>query len=68
MSRLVILPLLVPFLTAVTLAFVNGFPRLERALNLASCVALTAFSFWLLAEVDRVLRLAGDFTKIVVSG
>ncbi len=53
MNRLVILPLLVPFLTAVLLALLNGHPRLERALNLASCLGLTAFAFWLLAEVDR---------------
>jgi multicomponent Na+:H+ antiporter subunit D len=65
MSRLVILPLLVPFLTAIALALLNGYPRLERALNLVSCLGLTAFSFWLLGEVDRdgiVAMVAGGWT------
>jgi multicomponent Na+:H+ antiporter subunit D len=53
MSRFVVVPLLVPFVTAVALALLNGRPMLERALNVVSCLALTAFSFWLLAEVDR---------------
>ncbi len=53
MNRIVVVPLLVPFVTAVVLALANGRPKLERALNLTSCLALTAFSFWLLGEVDR---------------
>jgi multicomponent Na+:H+ antiporter subunit D len=47
-----ILVLLVPFFAAVVLALLNGRPRLERAINVASCAGLTAFSFWLLAYVD----------------
>ncbi len=53
MNPHLILPLLIPFSTAILLAFLNGFPRLERALNLASTAGLTALSFWLLGEVDR---------------
>lgn len=53
MNRLLIIPVLVPFLTAVALALLNGHPRLERAVNLASCAALSVFVFWLLGEVDR---------------
>jgi len=52
-NRLVILPLLVPFVTALVLALLNGHPRIERAVNLISCLGLTAFAFWLLGEVDR---------------
>jgi multicomponent Na+:H+ antiporter subunit D len=48
-----ILPLLIPFATAAVLALANGFPRLERALNLISTAGLAAYSFWLLGEVDR---------------
>jgi multicomponent Na+:H+ antiporter subunit D len=44
--------ILVPFLTAIALALLNGNPRLERAIGLASTLAVTAFSFWLLAYVD----------------
>ena len=47
-----ILVMLVPFFTAVVLALLNGHPRLERAVNVTSCVALTAYVFWLLAYVD----------------
>jgi multicomponent Na+:H+ antiporter subunit D len=50
---ILILPVLVPFLTAVALAFLNGHPRLEKALSFVSSAALTAFVFWLLGHVDR---------------
>jgi multicomponent Na+:H+ antiporter subunit D len=60
---MLILPVLVPFLTVVLLALLNGFPRLERAINLASCVGLSAFAFWLLGEVDR-----GGIQAMVVGG
>ncbi len=53
MNRILIIPVLVPFLTALLLAFLNGFPRLERAVNLASCTGLSVFVFWLLAQVDQ---------------
>jgi multicomponent Na+:H+ antiporter subunit D len=65
MSRLLIIPVLVPFLTAVLLALLNGRPRLERALNLASCAGLTAFAFWLLGEVDPQ-RHPGDGDRRLV--
>jgi multicomponent Na+:H+ antiporter subunit D len=42
-----------PFLAAVALALLNGRPRLERALNVATCVGLTGYVFWLLAFVDH---------------
>jgi len=48
----IILAILVPFFTAITLALLNGHPRAERAVGLASTLGLTAFSFWLLAFVD----------------
>jgi multicomponent Na+:H+ antiporter subunit D len=53
MNRLLVIPVLVPFLTAVLLALLNGYPRLERAVNLASCAGLSIFVFWLLADVDQ---------------
>lgn len=53
MNRLLIVPVLVPFLTAIALALLRGYPRLERALNLASCAGLSAFVFWLLGYVDQ---------------
>jgi hypothetical protein len=53
MSRSVIIPVLIPFVSAVLLALLNGFPRLERALNLASCAGQAVFAFWLLGAVDR---------------
>ena len=63
MNRALILPVLVPFLTAVLLALLNGRPRLERAVNLVSCVGLTVFVFWLLVWVDsteiRVMVVGG---------
>lgn len=51
--RLLIVPLLVPFVTAVVLALINGYARLEKALSLASVSGLTIFVFWLLQHVDR---------------
>jgi len=47
-----ILVIVVPFLSAIALALLNGRQRLERALNAASCLGLTAFVFWLLHVVD----------------
>jgi len=46
------LVLVIPFASAVVLGLLHGRPRLERAVNLASCLGLTAFVFWLLAYVD----------------
>lgn len=48
-----VLVILVPFFTALLLALLNGWPRLERAVNVGSCVLLTAYVFWLLGYVDR---------------
>ncbi len=53
MNRLLVLPVLVPFLTAVLLALLSGHPRLERAINLISSAGLTVFVFWLLTYVDQ---------------
>jgi multicomponent Na+:H+ antiporter subunit D len=47
-----ILVILVPFFSAVVLALLNGHPRLERAVNVASCAGLTVYVFWLLGYVD----------------
>jgi len=50
---LLIVPVLAPFLTAVTLALLSGHARLEKALTLTAAGALTAFVFWLLHHVDQ---------------
>ena len=47
-----ILPLLVPFLTGLTLALLNGWYRLEKVVVLLSSVGLTAWIFWLIFYVD----------------
>jgi len=47
-----ILPLLVPFLTALVLALLNGRYLLERAVAAASSLALTIWLVWLLLYVD----------------
>jgi multicomponent Na+:H+ antiporter subunit D len=44
--------LLVPFLTALVQALLNGHPRAERAIGLVSTVALAVWSFVVLAQVD----------------
>jgi multicomponent Na+:H+ antiporter subunit D len=62
-NRLLVIPVLVPFVTAMVLALLNGYPRLERAVNLASCAALSVFVFWLLGEVDR-----GGIQATVIGG
>jgi multicomponent Na+:H+ antiporter subunit D len=47
-----ILAILIPFFTALVLALLNGYVRLEKAVALASSLALTAWSVWLLFYVD----------------
>ncbi|MCC7408316.1 MAG: hypothetical protein IT442_09600 [Phycisphaeraceae bacterium] len=47
-----ILVILVPLFSAMILALLRGFQRLEKAFCVASCLGLTAFVFWLLAYVD----------------
>ena len=47
-----ILAILIPFFTALVLALLNGYSRLEKAVALASSLALTAWSLWLLGYVD----------------
>ena len=51
--NILILPVLVPFLTAVLLALLNGYPRLERAVNLISSWDSPRGVFWLLVQVDQ---------------
>jgi len=48
----VVLFVLVPFVTAIVLALLNGRPRAERAIGAASTIALAAWSFMVLAQVD----------------
>jgi multicomponent Na+:H+ antiporter subunit D len=48
----IVLVVLVPFVTAIVLALLRGWPRLEKGLSLASALGLTAYVFWLLAFVD----------------
>lgn len=47
-----IIPLLVPLLTAAVLALLNGRYRLEKAVSAASCLGLAAWVFWLMWYVD----------------
>ncbi len=47
-----ILPILIPFLTALVLALLNGHYRLEKAVALVSSLALSIWVFWLLFYVD----------------
>ena len=47
-----ILAILIPFFTALVLALLNGYRRLEMAVALCSSLALTAWVFWLLFYVD----------------
>ncbi len=51
--RILILPLLIPFLTAILLALCNGWRRTEKVVSLLSCLGLTGFVFWLLFYVDN---------------
>ncbi|MEX0777639.1 MAG: proton-conducting transporter membrane subunit [Phycisphaeraceae bacterium] len=51
--NILILPLLIPFFTAMVLALCNGWRTLEKAISLLSCLAQTAFVFWLLFHVDK---------------
>jgi multicomponent Na+:H+ antiporter subunit D len=48
-----VLAILIPFFTALVLALLNGWARLERILAVASSLALTLWVFWLLLYVDR---------------
>ena len=48
----IILVILVPFFTAIGLALLRGYDRLEKALSLVSALGLTAYVFWLLRYVD----------------
>ncbi|HWT80993.1 MAG TPA: proton-conducting transporter membrane subunit [Candidatus Methylomirabilis sp.] len=57
-----ILPILVPFLTALILALLNGQYRLEKALALFSSLSLTIWVFWLLVYVD------GHGVQVVIIG
>jgi multicomponent Na+:H+ antiporter subunit D len=47
-----ILPLLVPFFTALLLALLNGHDRLEKGLAVLSSLGLSLWVFWLLFYVD----------------
>ena len=47
-----ILAILLPFLTALVLALLNGHYRLEKAVALLSSLGLTVWVFWLLFYVD----------------
>ncbi len=48
-----ILAILIPFLTALLLALLNGWTRLERAVAVLSSLGLTLWVFWLLRYVDQ---------------
>jgi multicomponent Na+:H+ antiporter subunit D len=61
--ELLVVPILVPFLTALVQALANGRPRFERALGVASTTGLALFCFWLLAEIDH-----GGIRAVVLGG
>lgn len=48
-----ILAILIPFFTALLLALLNGWTRLERAVAVLSSLGLTLWVFWLLLYVDQ---------------
>lgn len=47
-----VLVLLIPFFSAILLALLHGFDRLEKAVCLVANLGLTAYVFWLLHYVD----------------
>lgn len=51
--RLLILPVLVPFLTAIVLALLTGRVAAQKAVAFGSVVGHTVFVFWLLRYVDQ---------------
>jgi multicomponent Na+:H+ antiporter subunit D len=53
MNVLLLLPIVVPFTTAILCLFAWGHRRLQRALNVAGAVVLLAAAAWLLREVER---------------
>ena len=53
-SDLIILPLLIPFFTAVITAMLNGRYRIEKAVSLTGGVALCAWVFWMTFHVDAL--------------
>ena len=59
----IVVVILVPFFTAIGLALLRGYDRLEKTFSLASAFGLTAYVFWLLWYVDthgiQVSMLAG---------
>jgi multicomponent Na+:H+ antiporter subunit D len=59
----IILVILVPFFTAIGLALLREYPRLEKGLSVTSGLGLTAYVFWLLHYVDthgiQVSMIAG---------
>lgn len=54
MNSHLVIPILVPFLTALTLTLIGNRPTLQRGLSLASSVGVTAYVLWLLLHVDQV--------------
>jgi multicomponent Na+:H+ antiporter subunit D len=50
--RSLVIPILVPFFTAIILALLHGRPRAEKIISLISSLGLTAWVFWLTWYVD----------------
>jgi len=61
--RSLIIPLLVPFFTALVLALLTGYHRLQKLLAVGSSLGLTIWVFWLLAYVD-----AHGIQAVVIGG
>jgi len=58
-----ILPILIPLLTAMALAMLNGHYRLEKTVAVASVLGLVGYVFWLLFHVD-----ANGIQSVVLGG
>jgi multicomponent Na+:H+ antiporter subunit D len=58
-----ILAILIPFFTALILALLNGWTRLEKAIAFLSSLGLTCWVFWLLFHVD-----ANGIQVVVIGG
>lgn len=58
-----IVPILVPLFTAITVAMFQNQRHLQKAISAISCVGLTAWVFWLLFHVD-----ANSIQSVIIGG
>lgn len=62
MSNMVVLPLIIPIITAICLVFLNDYIRLQRIISLATVVAVTIISVVLLLQVQSNGIISVDFS------